>query len=356
MGVVKKAVSLIIALLVVAAAGIGGAYYAGILEKPTAGLEDYGDWGEVTEDRTEVITSVWVNNPNPAGLTIADSISASYQLYLNDVNVANGQKVGISIQPGNNTIQISTYIQNENLSAWWVAFVQNDETIALRTESTANIDAGPLSTSIDLPTQRQTLLQDSTPVINALSQTVAAAEGEYTKTISVGTGLAEESETVGYEIKRGWATWGNVNQDTTTVLFHLRIHNPSDTVAVPAVPDGVGVSVDMNDVRLFRAQGEELSPQNVDGDAVIQPGETREVVFAVQMDNSKIDEWFRSHVRNNEQTEITTQFQLVFNTEETTFRVPEKGGLTYTCNLQTAILEDGQQTETDCLQPESVPS
>ena len=34
---------------------LGALYLAGVIGAPSAGLEDRGDWGEVTEERTEII-------------------------------------------------------------------------------------------------------------------------------------------------------------------------------------------------------------------------------------------------------------------------------------------------------------
>lgn len=347
MGILRK-VGVVVLVIAIIVAGIGVAFFTGILGTPSAGLKDHGDWGNVSQERTEVITTVWVNNPNPIGLKIGSSTSVSYQLNLNGIAMANGEKAGISIPSGNSTISISTYIQNSNIPPWWVAFIQNNETLEIRAESSAHIEAGPLTTTVDLPTQRKTALQDSTPVINALSQAAAAAEGNYTKPMPTG-------DKVGYQIRRGWAEWGRVTNETTTVLFHFRVHNPSRRVPVPAVPDGLGMSVDMNNITMFRAQGDEFSPKNLDGDSSIQPGETQEVVLEVQMDNSKIDDWFRSHVRKEEQTQIRTRLQLVFSYQDTTFRIPEERGPAYTCQLQTAILIDNQNTATNCGQPSSVP-
>lgn len=354
MGRLLRAGGVLVVVVAIVVAAAGGAYYSGAIAQPTAGIEDYGDWGEITDERTEVVTTFWVDNPNAVGMTVDSDVSASSRLYLNGVNLAHGEKGGISIEPGNNTVPISTSIRNDELAPFWAAFVNDDETIHLRAESSATVDAGPLATTVDLPTQRKTLLADETPVINALSQSAAAAEGTYTASMTVDQGPVEETTVVGYEVQRGWASWGTVDERTTTVLFHFRVHNPSETVAVPAVPDGLGMSVDMNDVRLFRAQGDELSPRNVDGDSVIPPGETRTVVLEVQMDNSKVDEWFTSHVRNDERTEIATQLQLVYNVDGHTFRLPEDGPK-YRCELRTAILVDDRGSSTTCLEPESIP-
>jgi LEA14-like dessication related protein len=92
-----------------------------------------------------------------------------------------------------------------------------------------------------------------------------------------------------------------------------------------------------------------MSPRDVAYDSMIPPGQTQEVVFEIQMDNEKIDDWFRSHVENNESTTVESEVRLVFEVEETgtTLRVPEDG-VTYQCQLRTAILVDDQESETNC--------
>jgi len=353
-------------------AGIGAAFFTGVLGTPSAGLEDRGDWGNVSEQRTEVITTVWVNNPNPVGVSVSDSLEVSYQLYLNDINLANGEKSGISIPAGNNTVQISTYIQNQDIPPWWVAFIQNNETIPIRADATADV-GGTVSASVDFPTQEETVLAEETPIITSLSEVAGGTEGTYTKNISQdrvrdrlgidrSTLLSEgyvidwNSEvTVGYEVQDGWAEWGEVTEETTTVYFHFRIHNPGD-IPVPTAPSNMGVDVAMNDVEMFSAQANDTSLQNPEdfsdgdlvGERVLESGETEEAVYAVEMNNENIDDWFRSHVQQEERTNIRTEAKLVFSIQDVEFAVPSESPIAYTCDFQTDILVDDQNTSTDC--------
>ncbi|MFB6218511.1 MAG: hypothetical protein ABEH77_04925, partial [Halobacteriaceae archaeon] len=138
------------------------------------------------------------------------------------------------------------------------------------------------------------------------------------------------------------------------LLVEYRVHNPGD-VPVPAAPDGVGVSIDTNDVRLFEAGTGAVSLRSVGPDAVLSPGETREVTFAVTMRNERVDEWFTSHVRADrgpgvEATAVSAQFQVVFEVPGAgeTFRLPADSPVTYDCQFRTAILADGQETSTTC--------
>jgi LEA14-like dessication related protein len=336
------------------------AYFLGIVGVPSAGLVDRGDWGTVTEERTEVITTVWVDNTNPFPIALGDGLSADYEVAFNGVALASGEKDAIEVPKGNSTIELRTNLRNDRLPAWWVAFVRANETVAMDINGTLSVDVGP-TVSHDIY-REQTALEDSTPIISALSAAANGTRGTYTQ--SVGSdqvsddvdlnALSDEGVTVGYEVREGSARWGEVTEEQTTVVFEFTVHNPGD-VPVPAVPDGLGVTVDMNDVRLFRGESGDLSASSVSPDAVIPPGETQTVEFTVRMDNEKVDEWFTSHVRRDERTAVSTGLQLVFEVPPTgqTVRLPRNSPVTYDCQLQTAILVDDQTTETNCGEPGS---
>ncbi|WP_123536268.1 LEA type 2 family protein [Halosimplex salinum] len=342
-------------------------YLVGIIGAPSAGLVDRGDWGEVTEERTEIVTTVWVDNPNPVGVSLGNSVTAEYDIVLNDVLVAEGTKSDIEVPAGNSTTELRTDVINERLSSWWVAFVRADETVELDVNATMRVDT-LVSADYDVRRNR-TMLNESTPVIDALSASVNETSGTYTESASaselddslLGDALGDsDTVTVGYEVERGWATWDEVTEEETTVQFHMLVHNPGD-VPVPAAPDGIGVSVDMNDVRTFEAESGELSAESAGGDEVIAPGETEEVTYTVTMDNDRVDDWFTSHVRDDagpgaEATAVSAQFQVVFdNPAGGEFRFPRDSPVTYDCAFQTAILVDGQNSTSTCEAP-TVPS
>lgn len=332
MGLIGTVLRVVVALVVVLALAIGGGFASGVLGAPSAGVEDVGDWGEVTEERTEIVTTLWVDNPNPVGVSTGSSLRADYEIYMNDVRVAEGRKRGVDVGTGNDTVELRTYIDNDRLQPWWVEYVRANETISLSTDGTATVDVGLASADVQFPSVEETIQEDSAPVIEALSAAASQAEGTYGP----------------YEIQRGYAEWGSVNESTTTVLFVYEIRN-SGPIAVPAVPEGFEVDVRMNDVHLFEGGTDEMTPRNVAGDATIGPGETQTLVFEVEMDNGKVDDWFRSHVENDESTHVEADVQFVFEIEETgsTFRVPDDG-VTYECDFRTAILVDDGETESDC--------
>lgn len=348
MGWLRKlalAVGALVALVVVA-------YLVGILQAPSAGVADIGDWGDVSEERTEVITTLWVDNPNPIGASVGSGLTATYHIDLNGVRLATGEKEGVTIATGNNSVELTTAIENENLQPWWVSYVERNETIDVTAGGDITVDAG-LTATASIPPIERTLLADETPVIDALSAAANETAGTYTVSTSDVAGGTPVDRSVGYEIERGWATWGDVSAEQTTVRFRFRIHNPGD-VAVPPEPDGLRANVEMNDVELFTADGEALSLRSAD--RPIEPGETRVVTYTVTMDNDKVDDWFRSHVRNSEQTEMETSLQLVYRPAiiDREIAIPAEGPTVTTCDIQTAILVDDQETETTCSGPAGV--
>lgn len=340
MGVGRKlaAVALVTVLVV------AGLYATGVVGAPSAGVEDVGDWGEVTEEETEIVTTLWVNNPNPVGASVGN-VRADYRVAMNDVTVAEGTKRGVEVAPGNNTVELRTDVQNERLQDWWVAYVRADETIHMRATGTVTVGTPLGDTAVDLPAQRRTMLEDRTPVISALSAAASDLEGTYTKGITFGG----RDVAAGYEIRNASARWGSVERSETVVLVSYDVHNPGD-VPVPAVPSGIQADVSMNDVDMFSGGAEAASPRNIATDAVIDPGETQTVTLAIRMDNGKVDDWFRSHVRNGERTDVDVRLRLRFTSDRlgTTFDVPEDGPTVVDCDLQTAILVDDQTTNTSC--------
>lgn len=337
-------------------------YALGVVGAPSAGLVDRGDWGTVTDERTEVVTTVWVDNPNPVGVALGDSLTADYVVVMNDVRLAEGERSDIAVPAGNSTHRLRTDLLNDRLAAWWVGFVRADETIELRVDGTLTVRA-LVAFDHDVRPVNRTILNDSTPVIDALSSSANRTAGTYTETVGTdqvdtgadGVDLGDADEvTVGYEVRRGSAEWASVTEAETTIRFRFEVHNPGD-VPVPAAPDGVGVTVDTNGVRLFEGETGDLTLGSVDADTVIEPGEAREVTFTVTMDNERVDEWFTSHVRTDagpgqEATTVSTGFQVVFEDPATgmTFRLPPDSPVTYDCQFATQILVDDQPAETTC--------
>ncbi|PSQ45242.1 hypothetical protein BRD17_01980 [Halobacteriales archaeon SW_7_68_16] len=328
-----------------AVAAVGGVvaivvalYAIGVIGVPTATVADPGDWESVDENETEVVTTVTVNNPNPLGIGLGRAVVVDYDLQLNNVVVAEGRTTNLSAPPGESTATVRTDIQNAKLAPWWRSFVRENETVRIGVDATVEIDAG-ISAEQSVSFGPRVELDNRTPVIDGLSRAANRTEGTY--------GVNTPTGTVGYEIERAWATWGPVNESRTTVRYHYVIRNPN-RVPIPAVPDGFSVELIANDVGLLQGDASAISPRTVGRDETIPPRETQTVVFDVAMDNDRIDDWFRSHVRRDELTTMESRMRLLFEVAGRQIRVPQDGPSTYACDVQTAILVDNETSDTTC--------
>lgn len=336
---------------------LAAAYYGGVVGRPTAGVVDRGDWGTVTDERTEVVTTVWVHNPNPVGARFGDGLTVTYDIAVNGVLLAEGRTTGLDVPAGNTTMRLRTYLKNDRLDELWVAFLRADETLHVDFAATLRVDAGP---TVTYAVERdRTTMTDSRPIRGALRGAAERLEGTYATTVGLDGPLAErlrtlgvdpsDEVTVGYEVRDARATIASVTADRTTVVYRLRVHNPGD-VPVVASTEGVRLTVAANDVRLFASNATALSVRDVDPATVLRPGETRELTVPVAMNNDRVDEWFTRHVRRDERSTVAARFRLLVEHPASgeTLRLPADGPVTYRCSFRTAILVDGRTAGTTC--------
>lgn len=343
--------NLIIGGVVVVLILAGSGYLAitsGAVPKPSAGVQDFGDWGNVTNHQTEVVTTFWTTNPYPVDLTTGNALHARYSLSLNGVTVARGARKKVDLPRGNTTQTQSTYVQNGRLTHWWVNFIKTNETIHATAHGNIRITT-PVKDWSYQASKSHTQFAHQTPILDSLARATERTEGRYIRTQHVDFGSIHRNVIVGAEVQDATATWGSVNQNRTTVLVRFRIHNPSKTVPIVVEPTGLRMRADVNGITMFHS-GSGVASANSTRQKLLLPGETRDVVIPITMDNDKVDDWFRSHVRNGERSTIAVHTQLVIDPLGVgkPIRVPDGDGITYRCTMQTAIFEDNQTARTTC--------
>ncbi|MFW6018397.1 MAG: LEA type 2 family protein [Halapricum sp.] len=333
----KRLLKIVGGLLALAIVLLAVGFYTGAIGVPSVTVENPGEWGTMTDETTEIETTIHVENPNPLGISISEGVAAQYWVDLNGIRLVEGERESISIPEGSSTLTLTSTMDNDKIVSWWVEYVRNDETIAMHATGNATVDAFG-DRHVSFPVHEETLLEDSRPVIEAFSAAISTMEGEYT----VGT----EPATAGYEVRDTSAEWATITEDRSNMTLTLEVHNPG-SVPVALVPDGFRLDATANDVELFTASGDELTPDSVDSDAILESGETRTVEYTVAMDNDNVDDWFLSHIRNGEQSDLVIEPRMEFGVPETgdTITIPEDGG--YQCQFSTAILED-QDSDSNC--------
>jgi len=324
----KLAVSVIVTV-----AGIGGAaYFAGVVKKPDAGLQDRGDW--IPEEELNVESTAYVQNPNLVGLNIS-TLDADYRLKMNDVKLAEGSKKGVSVPKNSNkTLEFRSRLETENIPEWWVSHLKNGETSELRIPIKASMKLGPLPISGGY-TYKDSI---STGIESTLSKSISELEGNYSRTLGPDAGL--EANDFKITVVDASSRFGDVSKETTELVIPLKIKNRNN-YAVPT-PKMKG-SLEMNGVKVA-----EFNSNNVEtaSDTNIPPGGSKKIIIKAEMSNQNIDKWFESHARNKEKTNALLNIKFGFNVGNAELMVPSGEGMDCKFDFATEILvEEKAETE-----------
>jgi LEA14-like dessication related protein len=280
MGTIRKALVAIVALVVLIAVVIGAGLATGVLGAP--GVEGIDNrFGSVNETATMIETNVTVDNPNPIGISLG-GVSIDYGVYMNDVPMASGQKEGISVGTGESNVALRTRLDNQRIPDWWVTHVRNGEQTTMAVNGT--VSSSLLGQSTEIP-----------PVEREISTDIdAALDNEETRPINADQTLV--SNPVLY-LNETSGSWGEVTNDTTEIEMTFVVYNPK-SYAVPV--SELGYNMTMNSVAVGSGQSE--------GTTVIEPGTTETITTTTHMRNERLDEWWVSHVENDQVTDLEIAF------------------------------------------------
>ncbi|ELZ77318.1 hypothetical protein C454_16841 [Haloferax gibbonsii ATCC 33959] len=168
--------------------------------------ETSAEWGESTGERTALELTFVVHNPKPYPIAVSE---LGYDISMNDVDVGEGTTNSeYVISPkSTETIEATTYIQNDKLDEWWVSHLERDQTTDLRIDFYANLDAGgtTLRVPLDPLTYEKTFETD-------IFGNKAASAGNETATETTTTATETTTETA----TTSTATTTETSTDTAT--------------------------------------------------------------------------------------------------------------------------------------------
>jgi len=301
----------------------------GVVGVPDAGIEDNA-WGEVGDDRIEILTTVWIDNPFGIG---GDS-DVEYRVDLAGVPVAAGNATGVSIPSGRSTETFSTDLDTRQIAPWWRRHVANGERSTAVVNATVHTSVGPFAASRSDSYEREI----DTDIEGALDRGFSQFEGTYsTDAADVGAPdwLAVEPTV---EVENVTTRWGEVTEESTEMVVTARIHNPN---LYPIPVPGFAGGVTFNGVRVADWDADDVELRDLTDDALIDGGETEERTFLVAMDNRNLAEWFGTHVENGEETRVVVTGRLALTVRGIAVRIPPgRSGVACEFDLTTAIFVD----------------
>lgn len=283
----KLGAMVVLGLLIVSVALIPGCVER--LGKPEV-REISHSWGSVTHDTAEISTNVVVYNPNPVSIPFK---KITFDLYMNELRMATGStEEDLKIKAGQETIILLTsYFDNGKIPDWWVSHLKKGEESDVKIEGGVVFDLGALG-EFRFPFERtQTIETDILEKLNL----------EEDRTYGVGP--------VSLTMRSLSSSWGKVIMDSSEINHKAVIHNPNP---FPIPVSRIDHETKMNDVLVGRGTTHDPVILEASGDTIIP--------FTTEIDNKMLDEWWVTHIQNNEKTVFLTEIQLVVEVRDMEYR------------------------------------
>jgi LEA14-like dessication related protein len=322
----------LVTFVVVAVVVLAGIAFFFLSQPSVAGVDNR--FGEVNETATVIESDLAVENPNPLGATLG-GLTVDYAIDMNGIRMATGTKEGIFIEQGRSTVPMTTTLDNERIPTWWVSHVRNGERTTLAVN--ADVHSSALGTSFGAPKVTRPI---ETDIISAFNSTESRPVGESPTGGSV------------LVIRETSAQWGKVSASETNIDMRFVVHNPN---SYPVPVSELSYRATMN--------GIEMGTGATEDEGVIPPGETRTIEATTTLRNQHIDEWWVSHLENDQVTDLRIDFSARVELPTKTVEIP-LDPLTYTRTIETDIFGnkadasggDGSATATATPTPTPTPT
>jgi len=252
------------------------------------------EFAGVNDSTTTIGSDIQVSNPNPIGAGFL-GVSGEYRISMNDVRMANGSTGSVEMGPGNSTIELDTYLDNERIPTWWVSHVLRDEKTTVSVN--ASVDSDLLGQSVPVE-QTRTIETDMLSSFNSTE----------TRPVNSSSPLVDDPILYVNETR---AQWGEVTSERTGIVVDFYIYNPKD-YAIPV--SKLNYTIDMNDVRV--GAGENTK------ETVLAPNSLTRVRTVTYIQNDNLDEWWVTHIERNQRTAVVIDFAASIEAAGTELDIP----------------------------------
>jgi LEA14-like dessication related protein len=257
--------------------------------------ETSSEWGEVTDETTEIVTTARTTNPNDGEFNDLLSLRVNQTTAVNGVTFASNRSTVEELPPGEGSFTISADADHDAVPRWWSRHINNGERSTVTTTATGVADIAVTALDLDLPDQQR---EQTTDIVGQVGteedQRVTTEDGRHVLTIT-----------------QVDAEWGESTPQRAPLRVTTTIRNENTFESVTI--ERVDYVVDLNSVTVADNSSTEAN--------TIPPGATREVTYVVYIDNQRMDEWWPTHIRNGEVTRMTTNTTAVVDTPRGTERV-----------------------------------
>lgn len=240
------------------------------------------EWGEVARDRSVVLTTVTVRNPNDFALDVVD---ARFDIRANGVPLGEGRLAEpAALAPERSTdVRLVTRVDTGRfLADWWLSHLAANETTVLAVAGTVDVTSGPVTLAVPVAEER-TWRSD---VPGALASALRTCPS---------SGLAPCIASSAHE-------WGERNASATTLQSVLVVRNPAP-FPVPLPLGAATLELRLNGVTVAKGAG--------DGVVVLAARGDTEVPMTTALDHGALREWWPTHVARCERSEAVARVNLL---------------------------------------------
>ncbi len=201
---------------------------------------------------------------------------------MNDYQISSGGTGETTIESGQSTVEVESRISRENIPNWWTSHIESGGRSNMELEATGEFSKGPFS--VNPSTSRTKTVH--TEMMESFRSSLTNLEGS----------LPLDN----LEIEDTSVQWGDVTSTRTEVIMTITVQNNME-VAAP-IADISGTST-MGDTQL-------LSWESTQDSYLIASDQSYEMTINAYIDHNKIDDWFASHISNDETTDYVNKIYL----------------------------------------------
>lgn len=245
------------------------------------------NWGEITDKTTEIVTSIVVYNPNPVPVPIK---SIQVEVYMNGIKMGEGKNIGpAELKPSGDTIiKLSTKIDNTKIPEWWVSHLKNGEITEFSLKGNIVFDlkviefSWPFEQNDEFHTDILSEMKfDNLPLDIGPIQLYASM----------------------------FSRWGSITDEKTEIVHEITFHNPN---VFPIPVTRMDYEIWMNNIKI--GKGTTNNP------AWLAPKSDTKLVFKTEIDNTKLDDWWLTHLQRGEKSTVRTEIMPVIEVMGQKFR------------------------------------
>ncbi len=285
-------------------------FFIGVLSIPSI-KSISNSWGDISNTTTEITSNITIENNNPFTI-IVPRVKVEYTLKMNGIDMAQGSVENISLTQGDTTIEVISYLNNTKIPEWWISHIANNETTSIDINPTAVIDAEFSEPRIIIPGK-------TIPLITNLLGSIYANER---KTIKAGL--------INLTIESNNASWGEINNETTEILFDLVLSNPLPiSIQIPRI----NYTIAMNDIVVGRGISNDTP--------ILTENNEFTMLLSIFINNNMLDDWFVSHLQNAEHSILRISITSTIEYDRLTYTIDDF--ILYTHEFDTDILGSNLQ-------------